>query len=101
MCDGARAGEEMSHRSGWHSRGLAVFLALFISFPALVACDNDQEREARYQARGQALLAEGKLAKAQIEFRNALQIDPTNGDNLYSLGLVAETRGEYGPAYRW
>ncbi|MGH8210545.1 MAG: tetratricopeptide repeat protein [Steroidobacteraceae bacterium] len=44
--------------------------------------------------RGKQYLAQGNLDKANVEFRNALQIEPTAPDAMYLSGQVAERRGD-------
>src|SRR6516162_29246 len=71
---------------------LAVTAA--IHFVGLTACGNADARRARYMQRGQAYLAQGNLPKAQIEFRNALQIAPTDLQAHLMAGRVAERLGD-------
>src|SRR5262245_59396635 len=59
----------------------------------LAACDSPQEREADYLANGKALYESGDLSKAAIEFRNALQINPTGVEAKYYTALIFEKRG--------
>src|ERR1700730_6424193 len=47
-------------------------------------------RSARYYTdKGKELLAEGKYADADLNFRKARQLDPKSGEPYYQLGLVA------------
>ena len=71
---------------------LAVTAAIL--FVGLTACGNADARRARYMQRGQAYLAQGNLPKAQIEFRNALQIAPTDLQAHLMAGRVAERLGD-------
>ncbi|MEZ5830888.1 MAG: tetratricopeptide repeat protein [Dongiaceae bacterium] len=59
----------------------------------LAACDSPQEREAEYLKNGKALYESGELSKAAIEFRNALQINPTGTEAKYFTGLIFEKKG--------
>ncbi len=59
----------------------------------LAACDSPQEREAEHLKNGKALYESGDLSKAAIEFRNALQINPTGTEAKYFTGLIFEKRG--------
>ncbi len=43
--------------------------------------------------RGKQYLAAGNFDKASVEFRNALQIEPRNGEAFFLNGTVAERRG--------
>ncbi len=66
----------------------AVLLVL-----TLVACNSPEEKEANYLARGKALYQEGNDAKAMVELRNVLRLNPKNAQALYTAGLIHE-RGE-------
>jgi tetratricopeptide (TPR) repeat protein len=70
-------------------RALAV-LAVVLT---LGGCSSSQARFEGYMARGQRYFAAGNLDKANVEFRNALQIEPRNVDALYFNGRLAERRG--------
>jgi predicted Zn-dependent protease len=60
---------------------------------ALAGCGSSHSRFESYMARGKQYLAADNLEKASIEFRNALQIEPRNGEAFYFNGRVAERRG--------
>ena len=64
--------------------------ALLVVMCALSACGGPDARRASHMQRGEKYLADGNLAKAQIEFRNALQIAPNNAEARFMAGLVAE-----------
>ncbi|MGD9741278.1 MAG: tetratricopeptide repeat protein, partial [Dongiaceae bacterium] len=73
----------------------SLWLALCLSFGlALAACDGAQDREARYLERGQELFDQGDYVKASLEFRNALQINPTSIHAMFYLGRIAESQGD-------
>jgi tetratricopeptide (TPR) repeat protein len=59
----------------------------------LAACDSPQERAAEYLKNGKALYESGDLSKAAIEFRNALQINPTGVEAKYFTALIFEKKG--------
>lgn len=59
----------------------------------LSACDSPEQREAQHLEKGQALAADGELAKAAIEFRNALKINPTNVAAKFMLAEALEKQG--------
>ncbi|WP_374310918.1 tetratricopeptide repeat protein [Dongia sp.] len=61
----------------------------------LAACGSPQEREAAHLQNGKALYANGDLVKAMLEFRNALQINPTGTEARYYVGLILERQGNF------
>jgi tetratricopeptide (TPR) repeat protein len=75
-----------------HSKPLRAISAAVVLF-ALVGCGSSQARYQSHMDRGQQYLASGNLEKADVEFRNALQIEPKNAAALYLDGRVAELRG--------
>ncbi|HWW78038.1 MAG TPA: tetratricopeptide repeat protein [Steroidobacteraceae bacterium] len=80
-------------RSARAIRQLSCALAVFATLVALAGCGNSHSRYESHMARARQYLAAGNLDKANIEFRNALQIEPHNADALYFNGRVAERRG--------
>jgi tetratricopeptide (TPR) repeat protein len=65
-----------------------------ICIALLVAgCGGAEARKAKHLAKGEAFLAAGNLDKARVEFRNALQIVPTDSEARYENGVVAEKLG--------
>ena len=76
-------------------------LPAFAMLVALVGCGGSHARFHSHIERGQRYLAAGNLEKAGIEFRNALQIEPTNSDAFYFNGRVAERRGNVREAIQY
>ena len=56
-------------------------------------CGGAESRKARHFAKGQEYLAAENYEKARIEFRNALQIAPTDSEARYENGVVEEKLG--------
>src|SRR5262249_30726085 len=56
----------------------------------LAGCGGAESRYASHLDRGKQFLAQGNLDKANVEFRNALQIQPKSAEPLYLSGQVAE-----------
>ncbi len=78
-----------------------AMLVLSLAFAALIAgCGGAEEREAKYVERGKALYDQGDLVKAEVEFKNALQINPRGLEARYYMGLIAEREGNLPKAYR-
>ncbi len=61
----------------------------------LAGCGGAQARRASHMERGERYLAEGNLQKAQIEFRNALQIEPNSAGTRVTIGRVDEQLGDF------
>jgi tetratricopeptide (TPR) repeat protein len=64
----------------------------------LSACDSPKDLEAKYIASGKALYESGDLAKAALQFKNALQIEPKSLVSQYYLGLIAEKQEKFDAA---
>jgi len=62
----------------------------------LAACESPEERAQGYVEQAETLLAEDNLIKAELEAKNALQIQPKNADARMVLAQIAETRGDIG-----
>ncbi len=82
-----------------------VFSRLSIVFTALAfllvlsACESPEEKAAGYVSNGNKLLDEGKLGKARLEFRNALQLNKRLVPAWYGLARIAEEKREWKKAY--
>ena len=75
------------------SRLLIVFrtLTLVLSLFVVSGCSGSKEEAAsKYLNSGIALYEQEKLAKASVELRNALQIDPKLASAYFYLALIAE-----------
>lgn len=68
-------------------------IAAAVALLALTACGGPESRYQSYLARGKSYLAQGRLDRAGVELRNALQIEPKAAEALYLGGEVAERRG--------
>lgn len=79
-------------RRGAPLAGLLVALAL-------AACSSPEEREAEHLARGIELLDAGDHARALVELRNVLQINPKNAEAMYYAGQAHEQAGRLPQAY--
>lgn len=74
-------------------RTLSRFFMVGVFLLSVSACSGSKEEAAnRYLTSGIELYTEGELSKANVELRNALQIDPKLASAYYYLGLIAETQ---------
>lgn len=65
----------------------------------LSGCGSSSETAADYVESGKTLVKEGKLQKARLEFKNALQIDPRTADAFYQLALLDEKSQDWKSMY--
>ncbi len=78
---------------------LSRIIGIVLLSAALVACSSAEEKAAEYIENAEALLEEGALKKAEIEYRNALQINQNQPDAWFGLSRVYEQQQESGKAY--
>jgi tetratricopeptide (TPR) repeat protein len=60
---------------------------------------SSEHRAQRYMERGLELYQKGDLAKARLEFRNVLQIDPNDAEAWFMLAKLAEQQEEWTSTY--
>ena len=80
------------------TNGLRV-IGLSIALALLVGCGGAEERKAKHFAKATELYEAGQLTKAELEFKNVLQIDPENTESLYMLGQLAEKKKDLQAAF--
>lgn len=61
----------------------------------VAACSSPVDQAERYYQSGMALLEAGELDRAQLEFRNALQLVNDKSEAVYALALIAERQAEW------
>lgn len=69
-------------------------LAVLTLAASLVACSGSEERKAKYLDEGKKLFAAGDYKKAQISFKNVLQIDPKNVEARYEMAETSRQLGD-------
>lgn len=62
---------------------------------ALTACSSPEQKVARYYESGQEFLANEDLARAKIQFRNALKIDEQHVPSLEGMVDIAEAESDF------
>jgi tetratricopeptide (TPR) repeat protein len=73
----------------------SFLIAIALCVCLTVGCTNPAERAAKYLANAQTLFDKGDLKKADIEARNAAQIEPKNAKARYLLALIAEKQQDW------
>lgn len=61
----------------------------------IAACGGPEERKAKYRLRAQEYFQQGDYAKARVELRNVLQIDPKDVDAYFLYAQVEEKERNY------
>ncbi|MGQ3489526.1 tetratricopeptide repeat protein [Roseovarius pacificus] len=80
-------------------RCLRLIAALFVAIALLAACDSAEERaEAHFQA-GMALLEEGDVDRALIEFRNVFKLNGQHKEARLTFARLQRERGNISGAY--
>lgn len=79
----------------YRSLGAAALAAVF-----LAGCGGAAERKAKYLEKGQTLYEQRNHDKAQLELRNALQIDPKDARAHFLLGRILEDKRDFSAAAR-
>jgi tetratricopeptide (TPR) repeat protein len=69
--------------------------ALLVMTILVAGCGGAESRKAKHLAKGQTFLAARNFEKARVEFRNALQIEPTDSEARYENGVVDEKLGNF------
>lgn len=88
-------GNHMGTGIGWMTR--VIFVALML---VLAGCSSPTEKANRFYEKGSALLEQGDLVKARIEFQNALQIKSDMTSAWYGLAQIAEREGDWEKLFR-
>lgn len=78
-------------------RGKSVILAFV--FASMAACSSPTEKAEKFYQNGVEQLEKGELAKARIEFQNAVQIKDKMVSAWYGLAKVAEAEGDFSKLY--
>jgi tetratricopeptide (TPR) repeat protein len=63
-------------------------------------CGNAEQSANKYLESGKNLIAKGELAKARLEFKNALQVDPRLAEAFYQLALLDEKDQKWQPMFK-
>lgn len=77
----------------------ALFVAragiVLVASVMLAACSSPEEKAQGYLEQARKLYEAGDTVRAEVELRNALQVQPRNAQALYLLALIDERKEEY------
>lgn len=76
--------------SGRGGRGARLLASALLSLVAVAGCSSAEDQAAGYLAKAQQYYDAGDYAKAQLEARNAVQVDPKNPKARYLMALLAD-----------
>ena len=80
-------------------RFVQLTLIFLLAASVLAACGSSEESGAQHLAKAQAFFEEGDYLRADIEAKNAAQVEPLNVEARYLLALIAEKEQKYGEAF--
>ena len=76
-----------------------LMLLVFLSVSGCLA-KSDEEKKAEYFEKGKTYIEEGDLKSAELELRNAIQVDPEYAEAYLLLGETLLTLGNAQDAYQ-
>ncbi|MGB5833220.1 MAG: tetratricopeptide repeat protein, partial [Thiohalocapsa sp.] len=74
-------------------------VGLLAAATLMAASCGKEESAKQYMQRGMTLYDQGNLVKAQLEFKNVLQIDPQDAEAWFMLAQIDEQKQEWRSAY--
>jgi len=78
-----------------------VIVLFFLTILLLVGCGSPEERVANFIVSGNQYLDQRQFVDADLQFRNALQIDAKAVDAWYGLAKIAEQQAEWKNAFKF
>lgn len=81
------------------SKHLVRWVSIILLPILLAGCESAEERAQGYYERGMALLAEGDVDRALLEFRNVFKLNETHRDARLAYARAQEGRGNLREAY--
>ena len=70
-------------------------LLIMASLVAIAGCEPPEERVAKYVASAEQYFEEENVVKAELEAKNALQIEPKNADARFMLARISGAKREF------
>ncbi|MBL4762188.1 MAG: tetratricopeptide repeat protein [Gammaproteobacteria bacterium] len=80
-------------------KNVTLALLMAVALISLPACSTPEEKAVEYIDSGAVLFAEGKLRKAEIEYKNALQINQNLVAAWFGLAQIHERKQEWRKTY--
>lgn len=76
-------------------KSVSVGFILMVSLLGISACSSPEDKANSYYENGMQLLEKNELGKANVEFRNALQVNRNMTKAIWGQALVAEKQGNH------
>lgn len=83
-----------------NKRKLFKDIAIAVLICGLAACNGADERKAKYMEEGLQLMKEGDYEKAQLAFKNVIQIDPKHWESHYQIAEAFSKQGKIENAFK-
>ena len=71
------------------------WVLVLVCVVSAAGCAGPDAKKAKYRARAQQYIQEKNWAKARVELRNALKIDPKDSESYFLVGTVEENEGNW------
>ncbi|ANE55429.1 tetratricopeptide repeat protein [Methylomonas sp. DH-1] len=75
-------------------------LGIVVLTTGLVACNGAEDRKAKYMEEGKQLFQAGDYEKAQLAFKNVLQIDPKDAESRFQMAEALSKQGKIEAAFK-
>lgn len=77
-----------------------LLLIIVVSVFVLAGCSSPEEKAQEFYENGKALLEDGKVIKARIQFQNALQLNKKMVGPWYGLAQIAEKKKQWKKVFK-
>ncbi len=75
-------------------------LGIAVLTTGLIACNGAEERKAKYMEEGKQLMQAGEYEKAQLAFKNIVQIDPKDWESHFQIAEALSKQGKIENAFK-
>ena len=81
-------------------RQFVLRATLILALIGMTACSSPEDKANKFYENGILLLEKNELIKADVEFRNALQLNPKMSKAIWGQVTIAEKKGNYSKQYK-
>ncbi len=76
-----------------------IMVTILFAVTIVAGCSGPEAKKMKFYNKGKALYEKGDFVKANLEFKNAIQIDPKFADSYYMIGMVSMKTGNFNSAF--